>query len=362
VRPEDIDNDHLRRLARYLCREGQQERPDGEQTFIEEFAALVESALEQIDPEAAQRDEARALLMSRPLALVRTRISLELQEPYAIQQGHSAFGRELQGQPPSSDGFEHVRFPLRIGEHMRFNDGVVGYWLEDASGEFSQDRFYAPQSAWVEDDKVRVYHGDDEKFTLWLSLADEPLTTSVLMDPRGLLHVSSGLLPTKALTLPPDEYLPALAQMQVDFLTAPLLTARGQVQIALPDEPGWEWGWLADVDGGWERLTAVAVVPRAALEEAFPGHGGEPTGQEIWSRLLATGALEALPGMADQAALRHEKLDAALEALGAPLSERVAQVLDTTARAIGRPAQPGRYAPQELREGWLQLRQKEEAT
>lgn len=356
VRPEDIDNAHLRRLARYLCREGQA-HADGEQTFIEQFAALVESALEQIDPESAQRDQARALLMSRPLALVRVRISLELQGPYAVQQDHIAFGRELQGQPRSSDGFEHVRFPLRIGEHMRFNDGVVGYWLEDASGEFAQDRFYAPQSAWVEDDTIRVYHDQDDEFTIWLSLADEPVTASVLMDPRGLLHASSGVLPTKALALPADEYLPALAQMQVSFLTAPLLTARGQVQIALPDEPGWAWGWLADVDGAWERLPALAVVPRAALEQAFPGRSGDLAGEEIWRKLLTDGALEALPGHADHAALRHEKLAAALESLDEPLRLRVAQVLDTVARAIRRPSQPGTYAPQELREGWLQLSQ-----
>jgi hypothetical protein len=71
-----------------------------------------------------------------------------------------------------------------------------------------------------------------------------PQYLTMLVDPRGSVHVTSGLLPTKTITLPPEDYAPALETIEVSFLTTPILTESGTRSLPLPSEPGFDWTWL----------------------------------------------------------------------------------------------------------------------
>jgi hypothetical protein len=73
-------------------------------------------------------------------------------------------------------------------------------------------------------------------------------------------------------------------------------------------EPEAEWhSWEDEYGHFW-------VDPlRAALEQAFPSGTSVPSGQEIWLKLLKSGALEALPGVADQVSYHPDKLDRAFK-------------------------------------------------
>jgi hypothetical protein len=78
------------------------------------------------------------------------------------------------------------------------------------------------------------------------TLDGAPVTVSMLVDPRGVVHATSGILPAKYLEIPPDQYVPALRAIEVAFLTTPILTRAGSLALPLPVEPGYEWSWLAD--------------------------------------------------------------------------------------------------------------------
>lgn len=234
-------NPHLRKLIDTIVNElGRQDS-----SFLDHFIGTLNSALENIAPEDFSHHESLALLMGRPIAVVRAMVNLELRgrpaanqslgalmddmlravDPKADAAGgqkrraqfnlarteKAAFLQALQERNPAgirpafeqrkislppldsdieitieamegrdgrwrihlparsyfvrrdsdvihvyldtdraTDGFTHVRFPIRIGEFQQLNDGLVGYFLEQVDGEdyhYGDNIFYAPQAA-----------------------------------------------------------------------------------------------------------------------------------------------------------------------------------------------------------------------
>ncbi|NET61098.1 MAG: hypothetical protein F6K47_34725, partial [Symploca sp. SIO2E6] len=377
VIPEDIPNPHLRRMVVWLR---DQAVADAGETFIPKFVDTLETALEYIDPDNFDQSPSLALFIGRPLALVRVALSLELQEPPAVEQSLTAFTQSLaeakgkaQGSvkqtlgetAPKTQGFETVRFPVRLGEHHRFQDGVVGYWTQNPRGELSHT-FYAPQSDHLpnddQSDPIRVYRRQDGANNLWLALNDDPKTVSVLMDVRGSLHVTSAIVPTKELLIPTDQVLPALRAIEVTFLTAPLLTARDRLQINLPRLSGWQWSWVAREAEQWSTLTHTPRIERDLLFQAFPQGG-----LALWKALLSSGLLTALPGEPVQALYDAKQLGATLDLLfkdpasGSEVSkfgtkrQDLERFFQIQTQAIEPLTYEAKFRPQVLREGWLQL-------
>ena len=73
-----ISNPHLRRVASEI-RAGGKDFPDG-------FITTLDSALETIDPETFPQHQGLALVMGRPIAVVRAAVKFELKGPPAIDQ------------------------------------------------------------------------------------------------------------------------------------------------------------------------------------------------------------------------------------------------------------------------------------
>jgi hypothetical protein len=67
---------------------------------------------------------------------------------------------------------------------------------------------------------------------------------TMILDPRGSVHASTGIHPTKDLTLPSSYVLGALNQMEVTFRTGPLLSDPETLRMPLPAEQKGTWAWL----------------------------------------------------------------------------------------------------------------------
>ena len=94
---------------------------------------------------------------------------------------------------------------------------------------------------------------------------DEPHLLTMLIDPRGSVHVSSGLLPVKAVGIPSEQYAPALKQMSVSFLIAPVLTSAAQPTLPLSTQAGAAWSWVSHPDATtWVKTPATAPADSAS--------------------------------------------------------------------------------------------------
>ncbi|MGH9938695.1 MAG: hypothetical protein ACREAM_20840, partial [Blastocatellia bacterium] len=350
VRPitvAEIKNLHLRTLVNHLINQGQ--------GYFEDFLTALEGALENIDPESFAQHEAMALLMGRPIAVVRATLNLELRGLPAINQDWNVFRldveRDLQSEASSgarpalrhTDEFTKVRFPIRLGDERQLNDGLVGYWKEvwSADGKtyvYENNRFYVhacdtarvlktdlgavPISAaqktalagllqnseglvkrhsflarFADGDALwqllcdkgviadlerdpRIRYAADEP-ELFQAVDSPPQKLTMLVDPRGGVHATSGVLPTKAIRIPPDQYAEALRSLAITFLSAPIVTAQGKINLPLPAEPGYAWSWLAKSGDEW----ASSEIGPVNLQATW---SGQQEIREGWLRLTNT--------------------------------------------------------------------------
>jgi hypothetical protein len=264
---DQIENIYLRRVVAFLLR--------GSAAFFTQFLTDLSNAQMKIEPEYS----GDPLPMGQPLALVRATLSLEIQGPPALHQGWKEFRANMTSYHPDSDNFTKVRFPIRLGEQDQLNDGLTVYWLEDDSGAYQDDAYIIPNY-----DPDPPNQRDKKCDFLYQSIDDPPLTVSMLIDPRGVVHAATGILPIKAIRIPPHQYASALKEFQMTFLTAPVLAGRvggtGETTVGLPviDPPGYEWSWLEQRGDDW-------ISPAIQARDLFTPFAGPTEIREGWLTL-----------------------------------------------------------------------------
>ena len=96
---------------------------------------------------------------------------------------------------------------------------------------------------------------------------------TMLIDPRGTVHATTGILPTATLTLDPALFEPALQNMSVTFRTGPVITDPSLVRLPKPAEQHGVWSWVRMVDpqGDYVSDPIIASTQSARLP-ATPPH------------------------------------------------------------------------------------------
>lgn len=257
VAPQDIDDPGLRRVVVHLLHRSELTRSRLLTTLL--------AALDQVVPDSHAQHDALSLLVGRPIAVVRARVRLELLGALPVDQSWAELRAVLAGAERSTAGLEDVRFPLRLGEHGLLDDGLLGFWVEQGDG-FGDGSFHAPQGLGDGEDMpgMRAGRTDDDPIVaggghVTLTVDGPARYLTMLVDPRGCVHATTGILPTKVLRIPPEQYASALGRIGVTFLTAPLLTDPDVLRVPLPPEPGHRWSWLERTPTGWVETPAAAL-------------------------------------------------------------------------------------------------------
>ncbi|PTL80854.1 hypothetical protein [Vitiosangium sp. GDMCC 1.1324] len=261
----DVGDPTLRQFVRFLLR--------GSANYFHTFLADLEDAQNHIEPE----HPGEVLLSGQPLALVRASLHLELQGLPAMHQGLKELRESLLRSERETNGFTRVRFPIRLGEPDQLGDGLAVYWVEDGKGGYEDDAYVIP-----------YYDPGDGSGTpqqkkcdfLYQSVDAPPLAVTMLVDPRGAVHATSGIMPTKALRLPAQHWASVYERIAVEFTAAPVLTGRtenpveGAIELPMGAVPGRAWTWLEATPEGWGRRpveAAQARVPFDAVTEIRDG-------------------------------------------------------------------------------------------
>jgi hypothetical protein len=339
-----IRNLHLRKMVLYLVN-----REDG---FLGDFLTALDNALENIEPENFAQHQDIALLMGSPIAVVRASVDLELQGLPAIHQGWNVFRQDLNRNERDTNDFDKVKFPIRLGEYKQFNDGTVGYWIESAAGDYEGDIFYAPQSDANKNEHIKTYQ--DDSLPIRQTVTESAQNLTILMDPRGSVHATSGILPVKAVSLPPDQYADALKAIEITFLSAPILTELNKLRLPLPVEPGFQWSWLQKEKEAWTEITSPGIIKKQVFLDAFSN------GDDLWSRLQTNGWINQIEKTNDVETAEIVSRDD--QNRKPDLGSDIAALMPQIESLLGK-AQIGAVNPvaafsdkQEILEGWLKLR------
>ncbi|MFD5887217.1 hypothetical protein ACFWHQ_14740 [Streptomyces sp. NPDC060334] len=227
----------------------------GSQTF-DAFRATIDRALQTIDPDGPA-DPGLGFLLGRPLALVRTRLTMDLRGPLRTDVSwHNLF------QPSPSQLPSHP-WAIRLGEAQQSDDGLVGYVLGDEYEHF--DTVVDPAAGGGE--YLRPI-GDRPSLELDFGENNTAVAT-VLLDPRAAVHATTDILATKRVFVPQEFTDQAISRMSVNFRTGPLLAAttvlrgpqdEGEETVLMPTPAGvvGTWTWSENRGGDWEKLPILS--------------------------------------------------------------------------------------------------------
>lgn len=275
-----IPNPKLAGIAQALIQWGLSDAmvPDGREDALSAFLRIVDSTLWSVDPFGHTGDEHLSFLVGHPVAVMRARVHLEVEEPVSPDQINTA------------------RFPLRLGALTHWQDGLLGYFVNDdyttlycadaaAAGfarEVGPNRGFLQQINLVPDFYqqfsndlgANVTEGNspvnhpyvDTSGLVWIAPNQDYLLT-LLVEPQCVVHATTGLLPRKEIGMRRDWVAPALAQISPTFRFGPLLVDPKRIRMPVANEikGTWSWDHRADVSTWAEdpviNSTGDAIIP-----------------------------------------------------------------------------------------------------
>ena len=238
------------------------------------FSRAIDETMWTTAPMGAAFDQSLAVLVGRPLALVRAALRLELDgTPYLDPSWQFTFAPA----GPAVTGYE---FAIELGNEARLADGLIGYFVED-----NYDRFNVVTQAGAHETDYLHPIGVDHNYLFLPPDAATAIHVSMLIDPRAAVHATSAILPTMSVSLPPDYVSEALAAIDVTFRVNGILTdqtipadaEQPTILLPVPKEKAGRWTWLENNAGDvWTsyqtapndttaRLSTVAPVIRRGL-------------------------------------------------------------------------------------------------
>jgi hypothetical protein len=247
-------------------------QPGDPNPFLKKLLDVIETAQDNIYPQSLSGQDASALLMSKPMALVRTKVGLQVKGIYRYDQSWNALSSNMN--PPydrTTDNYPAVKFPIRMGEQSQLDDGLIGFWIGGEDLGFKDDTFYANVTGTDAEGIVC-----DNQITKTLDEEADNLT--LLMDPRAILHATTGILPVKTILIPSEHYVDALKKIEVDFLTAPVISSKMDVSITTPDTKDKVWEW-------WSKNESSAPSQETLSTFDMNGTFSEQKIKEGWLKL-----------------------------------------------------------------------------
>lgn len=230
-----------------------------------------------IEPKNYAQSFANSYLFGRPLALVQAFIRLELQGLPAMNTSWSALMGDInspelypgditnkQYYKRTDNNFSNIVFNVKIGDHVNFYDGVVGYFISDKCGQIDYNKFYTTDNLLP---LSSYYQGCDVNDTT------KGLKILMLIDPRASIHISSGILPVKQIQIPDYLYVPALQKIHVTFLSTPVINdyieqplnpKQEQMIIPVSQYENLLWEWVETSNNAW-RVKSIPVSSNKAF-------------------------------------------------------------------------------------------------
>jgi len=258
--PKIIKNTHLF----YFCSWVLSLNPDIGATFY----SVLNEAIASTDQRVPDEDPGVSVLVGRPLVLMRASFQLEI-------AGLPAHQLELRADTGTNvrdlietNGFEKVKWPLRLGNLGARNDGLIG--LFKCSGDdVTTGPFYA---SWGRDrelfqDDVKVFAAQDFSID-----CVQPLAVTMLMDPQARVHATTGVLPRGFFELPHETQAGAKRAREVVFQTAPVLGFTPTPAMPRPSDDYGEWSWAYRPDVTQWKLdpNLVEATDRGGFNGAWP--------------------------------------------------------------------------------------------
>ncbi|KAI1868587.1 uncharacterized protein JN550_006162 [Neoarthrinium moseri] len=269
------------------------------QKFLDHFISMCTDSVNQSHPAPSSYGRFVNALVGKPLALVNVGCTLEMASDAQANQSTAKGQPDAQTKyhllPQSDDDPNQYQFALKLGDHNRLYDGLVGYfkafenpWKQDPplGNELDLSTLYTTYGDIKEDSRVKSI--DESTFPKLKAFYTDPrqyvdlndpapqfqaaynanLNRSVygcIVDPFLPLHtyMGGGIAPVQPLQLPDWTWKSALDKMTAFFHFGPL--------VVTDDVPGYksDYDLPSDYASKWEQLTVPNfTLPLPSLKVA----------------------------------------------------------------------------------------------
>ena len=258
-------------------REGKAAQPETE-SALSAFLRAVDTTLWTVDTFAQLGNEHIAGLVGRPIAVVRATLRLDIKDDLA----------ELTFSTPDQKAARQATyqaladraFPVRLGELTRSDDGLLGFFVDDDYSQFHVvDKVVRDGALDVGPGKGQLAQFGStqqippvkpithpyiaEEDTIFIH-PGQVLRLTLLMNPSGRVHLTSGIVPRKYLQLARDWVQPGLSVMAPSVRVGPVLLDPDKVRLpkvsSFPKDQRWT---RRDTPNSWKDDPILAATQEA---------------------------------------------------------------------------------------------------
>jgi hypothetical protein len=292
-----LANSHAARLANALIDWGVADASQSHEPALAALLRTIDSTLWTVDPFGHQGDEHLALLVGHPICLMRGLLRLDVADPVVTPDGTLA------------------TVPVRLGNLTQWQDGLLGYFVEDdytklyvadaaaagmarpvgpSLGFLQQINLVPPYYATFADDVAGNVTSEtatpgaspvshpyvDTSGLLWIR-PNQTINLTLLVEPLTSVHATMGRVPRKEIGMRRGWVNAGLAAIAPTFRFGPVLVDPKQIRMPLATDLAGAWVWDYRADAVAWNEGAVTNATDDALLGADP-----PTGSEGWLKLV----------------------------------------------------------------------------
>jgi hypothetical protein len=228
------------------------------------FYNAIDRAAAAIAPPGATFNQHLALLLGRPLAVVRASLQILLATKPVENPTWSFFD----GGPPSP--VLQYPFGIQLGNIAGLQDGLIGYFSGPGLDTFNiVQQSGAPGGAYL----TPIGYGNYIFMMVAVETEDPPppLELVLLVDPSVPVHASTAILPVQTIQVPPSAIDDALRRMNVTFRVDAILTDETPHALRMPLPNGLAgWSWLEQAGEMWNTSAVASQDDTAHLSATAP--------------------------------------------------------------------------------------------
>jgi hypothetical protein len=289
-----ISNQFLAGIAQGLIDWGVADASLGEnvrELGLSAILRIIDSTLWSVDPFGHTGDEHLALLIGHPIAVLRAKVRLEVEEPIDATR------------------INVMKVALRLGALAHWQDGLLGYFINDdyrtlycadaAVAGFARQigprrgflqpinqvpNFYERFANDIGVDRVSGDSPVDHPYVntsgVLEIIPNQEMMVTLLVEPHTVVHATTGLLPRKEIGMRREWVAEALEKIAPTFRFGPVLVDPKRIRMPVASELNGSWTWSHRTDITTWAEDRVIKATNDALLLSDPSKG-----QEGWLRL-----------------------------------------------------------------------------
>ncbi len=227
-------NHHLDAVLNALMERGEVDEQEGEledagEGVLSALLRAIDTTYWNTDPFGKGGQSHAAFYMGRPVAVVRAVMRLQVEG----------------GLPAMSDSQRKHAYQVRLGAIERRVDGLLGYFLDNDYSRFHTVYPIDESTGTIPENHQSI----DHDFLIFDSTVDVYPETDVhltlLMNPQSALHITSGFLPQKQITLLREHWDEPVSKIAPTFKVGPVLVDPANIRMPIESaNPVMDWEWL----------------------------------------------------------------------------------------------------------------------